>query len=124
MRFTAQSSSEGEPVFHKVRGPTAARSSSAARADHPAHPEAADPHRLHLIEEQGMRYLAEAESDRVLTPEADGGLHLSHCAGAPGGAKVLSLQTVPSRAADSTQPGWLQSDFSVSIPGLPPVPSF
>jgi hypothetical protein len=41
----------------------------------------------YLIEEQGMRYLAEADSDRALMPEASGGLHLSHCAGATRGAK-------------------------------------
>lgn len=34
-----------------------------------------------------MRYLAQAESDRALMPEAGGSLHLSHCAYGPGQAK-------------------------------------
>jgi len=59
----------------------------------------------YLIEEQGVSYLAEADSDRALTP-----LQMAACAdrialGPRAGQKVLSLQTVPSRAADSTQPG-------------------
>jgi hypothetical protein len=41
----------------------------------------------YLIEEQGMSYLAEADSDSALTPEAGGGLHLSHCAQGRGRGK-------------------------------------
>jgi len=59
----------------------------------------------YLIEERDMSYLAAAESDRAFTLEASGGLHLSHRAGARPAPRVLSLQTVPSRADDSTQPG-------------------
>ena len=60
-------SSEGEPIFHEVRGPTAAELETLLS-------------RIiqrilklltrtgYLIEEQGMTYLAQAESDRALTP--------------------------------------------------------
>ena len=59
----------------------------------------------YLIEEQGMRYLAEAESDRALTPLQAAACTYRIALGPRAGQKVLSLQTVPSRAADSTQPG-------------------
>jgi putative transposase len=59
----------------------------------------------YLIAEQGMRYLAEPESDRALTPlQAAAGTYRI-ALGPRAGQKVLSLQTVPSRAADSQQPG-------------------
>ena len=59
----------------------------------------------YLIEEQGMTYLAEAESDRALTPLQAAACTYRIALGPHAGQKVLSLQTVPSRAADSTQPG-------------------
>ena len=78
--------SEGEPVFHEARAPSVAELEALLNRiiqrilkllTRPGY----------LIEEQGMSYLAEAESDSPLTPEAGGGLHLSHCAGAAGRAK-------------------------------------
>src|SRR3954471_4171954 len=59
----------------------------------------------YLIEEQGMSYLAQAESDRALTPLQAAACTYRIALGPRAGQKVLSLQTVPSRAADSTQPG-------------------
>jgi hypothetical protein len=97
-------SSAGVPVFHEARAPSVAELEALLS-------------RIiqrilrlltrtgYLVEERGMRYLAEAESDSVLAP-----LQAAACAyrialGPHAGQKVLSLQTVPSRAADSTQPG-------------------
>ncbi len=76
--MASHGSSAGVPVFHEVRGPTAAELEALLS-------------RIiqrilrlltrtgYLIEEQGMTYLAEADSDSVLAPEASSGLHLSHC---------------------------------------------
>ena len=59
----------------------------------------------YLIEEQGVRSLAEPESDRALTPQQAAACTYRIALGPRAGQKVLSLQTVPSRAADSQQPG-------------------
>src|SRR5207248_3373178 len=59
----------------------------------------------YLIEEQGMSYLAHAESDHALTPLQAAACTYRIALGPHAGQKVLSLQTVPSRAADSQQPG-------------------
>src|SRR3954469_20079459 len=59
----------------------------------------------YLIEEQGMSYLAQGESDRALTPLQAAACTYRIAIGPRAGHKVLSLQTVPSRPADSTQPG-------------------
>jgi len=59
----------------------------------------------HLIEEQGMSYLAEVDSQSALTPLQAAACTYRIALGPRAGQKVLSLQTVPSRAADSTQPG-------------------
>jgi putative transposase len=59
----------------------------------------------YLIEEQGMTHLAETESDRALTPLQAAACTYRIALGPHAGQKVLSLQTVPSRAAHSTQPG-------------------
>ena len=59
----------------------------------------------YLIEEQGMRYLAEADPDRALTPLQAAACTYRIALGPHAGHKVLSLQTLPSRAADSQQPG-------------------
>ena len=59
----------------------------------------------YLIEERDMRYLAEAESDRALTPLQAAACTYRIALGPRTGQKVLSLHTVPSRAADSTQSG-------------------
>ena len=106
-------SSEGVPVFHEGRGPTAAELETLLS-------------RIiqrilklltrtgYLIEEQGMSYLAEAESDSPLTPEAGGGLHLSHCARPAGRAKSAEPANRPqptgrSHAARLRQRARLQS---------------
>src|SRR4051794_10254388 len=52
-----------------------------------------------------MSYLAQAESDRALTPLQAAACTYRIALGPHAGQKVLSLQTVPSRAADSQQPG-------------------
>ena len=52
-----------------------------------------------------MSYLAEADSDSVLTPLQVAACTYRIALGPRAGQKVLSLQTVPSRATDSTQPG-------------------
>src|SRR5689334_1973444 len=97
-------SSAGELVFDKARAPSAAELETLlnriiqrivkllTRAGY-------------LIEEQGMTYLAQAESDRALTPLQAAACTYRIALGPHAGQKVLSLQTVPSRAADSQQPG-------------------
>jgi hypothetical protein len=92
------------PVFHEVRGPTAAELetllsriiqrilSLLTRTGY-------------LIAEQGMSYLAEAESDSALTPLQAAACNYRIALGPRAGQKVLSLQTVPSRQADPTQLG-------------------
>ena len=97
-------SSAGVPVFHEVRGPTAAELEALLS-------------RIiqrvlklltrtgYLIEEQGITYLAEAESDRALTRLQAAACTYRIALGPRAGQKVLSLQTVPSRAGDSTQLG-------------------
>ena len=52
-----------------------------------------------------MRYLAEADSGRALTPLQAAACTYRIAPGPHAGQKVLSLQTVPSLAIDSTQPG-------------------
>src|SRR4051812_37509739 len=52
-----------------------------------------------------MSYLAQAESDRALTPLQAAACTYRIALGPHARQKVLSLQTVLSRAADSTQPG-------------------
>jgi hypothetical protein len=66
----------------------------------------------YLIEEQGMSYLAETDSDSALTPEAGGGLHLSHCARTSGGTKSAEPANRPQptgrfHAAGLRQRVWL-----------------
>ena len=101
-------SSEGEPVFHEARAPSVAELEALLS-------------RIiqrilklltrtgYLIEEQGMSYLAQAESDRALTPLQAAACTYRIALGPRAGQKALSLQTVPSRAADSTQPGCLNA---------------
>ena len=97
-------SSAGAPVFHEARAPSAAELKTLLN-------------RIiqrvvklltrtgYLIEEQGVRYLAQAESDCALTPLQAAACTYRIALGPHAGQKVLSLQTVPSRAGDSTQPG-------------------
>jgi hypothetical protein len=51
-----------------------------------------------LVEEQGMRYLADTDPDRARAP-AGGGLHLPHCPRAPGGAESAELANRPDTRA-------------------------
>jgi len=97
-------SSAGESVFHEARAPSPAELEGLLN-------------RIiqrivklltrtgYLIEEQGMTYLAQAESDCALTPLQAAACTYRVALGPHAGQKVLSLQTVPSRAADSQQPG-------------------
>ena len=59
----------------------------------------------HLIEEHGMSYLAEVDSQSALTPLQAAACTYRIALGPRGRQKVLSLQTLPSRAADATRPG-------------------
>ena len=95
---------EGEPVFQEARAPTTGELQGLlvkiikrimkllTRTGH-------------LIEEQGMTYLAEADGDSALTPLQAAACTYRIALGPRAGQKVLSLQTVPSRQANSTQPG-------------------
>ena len=86
-------STEGVPVFHEVRGPSAAELEALLS-------------RIiqrilrlltrtgYLIEERGMTYLAQAESDRALTPLQAAACTYRIALGPRAGRKVLSLQTV------------------------------
>src|SRR3954466_9249830 len=108
-------SSAGAPVFHEARAPSAAELETLLN-------------RIiqrivklltrtgYLIEEQGMSYLAQAESDRALTPLKSAACTYRIALGPHAGQKVLSLQTVPSRAADSQQPGCVNAHgFSLHL---------
>jgi hypothetical protein len=59
----------------------------------------------YLIEEEGMSYLGDIDAHSALTPLQAAACTYRIALGPHAGQKVLSLQTVPSRAADSTQPG-------------------
>ena len=59
----------------------------------------------HLIEQQGMSYLAEVDSQSALTPLQAAACTYRIALGPRARQKVLSLQTLPSRAADATRPG-------------------
>jgi Putative transposase len=97
-------SSAGEPVFHEARAPSMDELQTLL---------ARITQRIvklltrtgYLIEEQDMTYLAQADSDRALTPLQAAACTYRIALGPHAGQKVLSLQTVPSRAADSQQPG-------------------
>jgi hypothetical protein len=45
----------------------------------------------YLIEEQGMTYLGDTGPETALGPRRAGGLHLPHCAGAPGRPESAEL---------------------------------
>jgi hypothetical protein len=53
--------------------------------------------------EQGMTYRGRHRSGSPAGTPAIGGLHVSHCARAPGGPKSAELQTVPSQEAQPTE---------------------
>jgi hypothetical protein len=109
-------SSTGAPLFHQARAPSADELQTLLN-------------RIiqrilklltrtgYLIEEQGMSYLAEAESDRALTRLQAAACTYRIALGPHAGQKVLSLQTVPSRTADSQQPGCVNAHgFSLHAP--------
>ena len=56
----------------------------------------------YLIEEEGMRYLGEIAADRALTPLQAAACTYRIALGPRAGQKVLSLQTQPGQAAQST----------------------
>ena len=58
----------------------------------------------YLIEEEGMSYLGDIDAHSALTPLQAAACSYRIALGPHAGQKVLSLQTVPRRAADSTQP--------------------
>ena len=95
---------EGAPAFQPVRAPTAAQLQALLT-------------RLikrlmrlltrqgYVVEEQGMTYLANPDPETAMTP-----LHAAACTyriafGPRAGQKVLTLQTLPSQAAQLSQPG-------------------
>ena len=57
----------------------------------------------YLIEEQGMTYIAETDSDTALRPLQAAACTYRIALGPRAGQKVLSLQTVPSQAASPTE---------------------
>jgi hypothetical protein len=57
----------------------------------------------YLIEEQGMTYLAEADTDRALAPLQAASCTYRIALGPRAGQKVLSLQSLPSQARPSSQ---------------------
>ena len=57
----------------------------------------------YLIEEEGMSYLADTDADHALTPLQAASCSYRIALGPRAGQKVLSLQTVPSRAAPSSK---------------------
>src|SRR4051812_4203080 len=89
-------SSTGAPVFHEARAPSAAELETLLNRIIERIVKLLTRTR-HLIEEQGMSYLAQAESDRALTPLQAAGCTYRIALGPRAGKKVLSLQTVPSR---------------------------
>jgi hypothetical protein len=94
-------STEGVPVFHAVRAPTAGQLQALLM-------------RIikrimklltrigYLIEEQGMAYLTEADPDIALVPLQQAACTYRIAFGPRAGQKVLTWQTVPSQEAPST----------------------
>ena len=60
-------------------------------------------HQGYLIEEEGMTYLADTDADHALTLLQAASCTYRIALGPRAGQKVLSLQTLPSRAAPSSQ---------------------
>jgi hypothetical protein len=93
---------EGVPVFHAVRAPTAAELQVLLRRIIKRIMKFLT-RKGFLIEDQGTTYLADTDRDTTLGP-----LQVAACTyriafGPRAGQKVLSLQTVPSQAAPSTE---------------------
>ncbi len=93
---------EGVPVFHEVRAPTAAELQSLLSCIIK---------RLmrlltregYLIEEQGMTYMADTDPELGLGPLQSAACTYRIALGPRAGQKVLSLHTVPSQTAPPTQ---------------------
>ncbi len=91
------------PVFHEVRAPTRA-AAGPTQLDHQALSMKLLTRKGYLIEEQGMTTLAATSPDTAARAPASGGLHLPHCAWAPGGAESAEpANPVPSQAAPPTE---------------------
>jgi hypothetical protein len=93
---------EGVPVFHAVRPPTAEELQALLSRIIRRIMQLLT-RKSYLIEEQGMTYLTETDRDPAL-----GSLQAAACTyrialGPRAGQKVLSLQTVPSQAASPTE---------------------
>jgi len=95
---------EGEPVFQEARAPTTGELQGLL-IKIITRIMTVLTRQGYLIEEQGMSYLAEADGDSALTPLQAAACTYRIALGPRAGQKVLSLQTVPSRQANSTQPG-------------------
>ena len=96
-----RSSGEGGPLFHDARAPTiealqALRIKIITRLMRPLTRQG------HLIEEQGMRYVAEIESDRALTLLQAASCTYRIALGPRAGQNVLSLRNLPSTDKPST----------------------
>ena len=95
-------SSEGAPVFHEARAPTGDEL-QALLAKIITRILNGLTRQGHLIEEQGMTYLGEIDADHALTPLQAVSCTYRIALGPRAGQKVLSLQSVPSRPAQSSQ---------------------
>ena len=95
-------SSEGTPVFHEARAPTGDEL-QALLAKIIRRILKCLTRQGYLIEEEGMSYLADTDADHALTPLQAASCSYRIALGPHAGQKVLSLQSVPSRAAPSSK---------------------
>ena len=89
-------------VFQPVRAPTTEQLQTLLKSDHKENHEVIDTHGL-LIEEEGMMYMAETDTDSAMTPLQSAACTYRIALGPRAGQKVLSLQTVPRFEAQDTQ---------------------
>jgi Putative transposase/Transposase zinc-binding domain len=92
---------EGVPVFHEARAPSI-EELQALLAKIITRILRLLTRQGYLIEEQGMRYLAEIEADRALTPLQAASCTYRIAMGPHAGQKVLSLRSLPSTGERST----------------------
>ncbi len=95
-------SSEGAPVFHEARAPTM-EELQALLAKIIARILKCLTRQGALVEAEGMTYLGEIDADHALTPLQAASCTYRIALGPRAGQKVLSLQTLPSRPAQSSQ---------------------
>jgi Putative transposase len=93
---------EGVPVFHAVCAPTAAELQALLRRIIKCIMKFLT-RKGFLIEDQGTTYLADTDRDTALGPLQAAACTYRIAFGPRAGQKVLSLQTVPSQAAPSTE---------------------